>query len=104
MDGKETRGASSRKVIEARFSAATFDRQSSEQQLAMHKLVFDSIYNGAVVTDADDYIILFNKPYGDFLGVDPEAQIGKHPWKWSRTAGCISWPRPERRRSTSPTS
>lgn len=78
MDGKETRGASSRKVIEARFSAATFDRQSSEQQLAMHKLVFDSIYNGAVVTDADGYIILFNKPYGDFLGVDPEAQIGKH--------------------------
>ena len=43
MDGKETRGASSRKVIEARFSAATFERQTPGKQLAMHKLVFDSI-------------------------------------------------------------
>jgi transcriptional regulator with PAS, ATPase and Fis domain len=31
-----------------------------------------------MVTDADGYFIHFNKPYGEFLGVDHEAQIGKH--------------------------
>jgi sensor histidine kinase regulating citrate/malate metabolism len=44
----------------------------------MYQLVFDSIYNGAIVTDPDGYVTHFNKPYGRFLGVDPEAQIGKH--------------------------
>jgi PAS domain S-box-containing protein len=42
------------------------------------ELVLDNIYNGVVVTDRDGYIIYFNKPYGRFLGIDPEAQIGKH--------------------------
>ena len=31
-----------------------------------------------MVTDADGYITHFNKPYGRYLGLDPEAQIGKH--------------------------
>ncbi|MGD9042645.1 MAG: sigma 54-interacting transcriptional regulator [Desulfobacterales bacterium] len=47
-------------------------------QLEMYRLIFDSIYNGAIVTDPDGYVTHFNKPYGRFLGVDPEAQIGKH--------------------------
>jgi PAS domain S-box-containing protein len=47
------------------------------QQLAMFRLILDSIYNGVVVTNADGFIIYFNKPYGQFLGVEPEAQIGK---------------------------
>jgi PAS domain S-box-containing protein len=47
-------------------------------QLENYKLIFDSIYNGVMVTDADGYITHFNKPYGQFLGLDPEAQIGKH--------------------------
>jgi PAS domain S-box-containing protein len=48
------------------------------RELEMYKLIFESIYNGSTVTDADGYITHFNKPYGLFLGLDPEEQIGKH--------------------------
>jgi len=49
-----------------------------KRQLEMYRLIFESIYNGAVVTDPEGIITHFNKPYGQFLGVDPEAQIGRH--------------------------
>jgi PAS domain S-box-containing protein len=52
--------------------------QSLCEQLENFKLIFDNIYNGVMVTDADGYITHFNKPYGQFLGLDPKAQIGKH--------------------------
>ena len=48
------------------------------QDLEMVELIFNSIYNGVMVTDAEGYIIHFNKPYGKFLGLDHAAQIGKH--------------------------
>ena len=48
------------------------------RQLEMYQLIFDSIYNGAIVTDPDGYVTHFNKPYGKFLEVDPEAQIGRY--------------------------
>jgi PAS domain S-box-containing protein len=48
------------------------------EQLEMYRLIFDSIYNGAIVTDIKGNITHFNKPYGEFIGVDPQAQIGKH--------------------------
>ena len=48
------------------------------EQLEMYRLIFDSIYNGAIVTDINGKITHFNKPYGEFIGVDPQAQIGKH--------------------------
>lgn len=47
-------------------------------QLEMYELIFNSIYNGAMVTDADGHITHFNKPYGQFLGLNPEEQIGKY--------------------------
>ncbi len=47
-------------------------------ELEMYRMIFDSIYNGAVVTDPEGYILYFNKPYGEFLGVNPAAQIGKY--------------------------
>ncbi|UCF95705.1 MAG: PAS domain-containing protein, partial [Desulfobacterales bacterium] len=49
-----------------------------QKQLEMYQLIFDSIYNGAIVTDPDGCITHFNKPYGQFLGIKPEDQIGKH--------------------------
>ena len=52
--------------------------QELQHQLEIYKLIFDSIHNGTMVTDADGYVTHFNKPYGDFLGLDPAAQIGKH--------------------------
>jgi PAS domain S-box-containing protein len=48
------------------------------QELKMYKRIFDSLHYGGIVTDADGYITHFNKPYGQFLGLEPEAQIGKH--------------------------
>jgi len=44
----------------------------------MYERILDSIHNGIMVTDAEGYITHFNKPYGQFLGLDPESQIGKH--------------------------
>ena len=53
-------------------------RGSLERRLEMYELIFDSIYNGAVVTDDQGIITHFNKPYGQFLNLDPAGQIGKH--------------------------
>jgi len=47
-------------------------------QLIMYRMIFDSIHNGTMVTDAEGYVTHFNKPYGKFLGLVPEEQIGKH--------------------------
>jgi PAS domain S-box-containing protein len=49
-----------------------------QHKLEIYKLIFESIYNGSMVTDSQGFITHFNKPYGDFLGLDPADQIGKH--------------------------
>jgi PAS domain S-box-containing protein len=49
-----------------------------KRQLEIYRLIFESIHNGAMVTDAEGIITHFNKFYGQFLGVDPETQIGRH--------------------------
>lgn len=49
-----------------------------QEQLTMYTLIFESIYYGSLVTDAEGYITHFNEAYGRFLGVDPAEQIGKH--------------------------
>lgn len=49
-----------------------------KDQLELYSLIFDSIHNGVIVTDANGYVIHFNKPYGRFLNVNPDEQIGKH--------------------------
>ncbi|MEK7374848.1 MAG: PAS domain-containing protein, partial [Thermodesulfobacteriota bacterium] len=54
------------------------DKDSAGSRLRLLELILDNIYNGVIVTDADGYVIYFNKPYGQFLGIDPDAQIGKH--------------------------
>jgi len=48
------------------------------RQLEMYELIFDCIYNGIMVTDAEGYVTHFNKPYGQFLDLEPAQQIGKH--------------------------
>jgi PAS domain S-box-containing protein len=65
-------------ATDQRNNDGTFIIQSLSAQLENYKLIFDSIYNGVMVTDADGYVTHFNKPYGQFLGLDPAAQIGKH--------------------------
>ncbi|MBT8363473.1 MAG: sigma 54-interacting transcriptional regulator [Deltaproteobacteria bacterium] len=65
-------------ATDQRNNDGTFTIQALNAQLENYKLIFDSIYNGVMVTDADGYVTHFNKPYGQFLGLDPAAQIGKH--------------------------
>ena len=60
------------------FDDSRHDVTSLQEQLEMYELIFESIYNGAMVTDADGVITHFNKPYGQFLDLEPEAQIGKN--------------------------
>jgi PAS domain S-box-containing protein len=57
------------------------DDTAAKDRLALLELILDNIYNGVIVTDADGYVIYFNKPYGMFLGIDPAEQIGKHATK-----------------------
>ena len=59
-------------------SLATAGIEDLERQLEMYRLIFESIHNGAMVTDANGTITHFNKFYGQFLGVDPQTQIGRH--------------------------
>ncbi len=59
-------------------SASKFEKQNAESQLALLKMIFENIHNGVVVTDPEGYVVYFNEPYGQFLGVDSAAQIGKH--------------------------
>jgi len=57
---------------------ALSELEDLKRQLEMFQLIFESIYNGAMVTDPDGVITHFNKPYGQFLGLDPATQIGRH--------------------------
>lgn len=52
--------------------------ETLRSQIENYRLIFDSIYNGVMVTDAEGFITHFNQPYGKFLGLDPEQQIGRH--------------------------
>ncbi|MBA4422347.1 MAG: sigma-54-dependent Fis family transcriptional regulator [Syntrophus sp. (in: bacteria)] len=58
-----------------------YDHDALMSRLRLVELILDNIYNGAIVTDAEGYVIFFNKPYGKFLGIDPDEQIGKHVTK-----------------------
>ena len=60
------------------FEAFPDHSKALRQDLELLNLILDSIHHGVVTTDANGYITHFNKPYGTFLGVDPDAQIGKH--------------------------
>jgi transcriptional regulator with PAS, ATPase and Fis domain len=48
------------------------------EKIELLELVLDCIHNGVMVTNREGRIIYFNTPYGQFLGVDPKEQIGKH--------------------------
>jgi PAS domain S-box-containing protein len=60
------------------FTLSQLDRSALLERLELYDLVLDSIFNGVVVTDSDGYILYFNRPYGRFLGVNPDEQIGRH--------------------------
>jgi PAS domain S-box-containing protein len=49
-----------------------------ETELETLKLIFEHIGEGTCVVNTDGIITHFNKAYGKFLDIDPEAQIGRH--------------------------
>jgi len=53
-------------------------RQEILKELEMYQFIFNSINHGAMVIDPDGRITHFNDPYGRFLNLNPEEQIGKH--------------------------
>ncbi|HMK43306.1 MAG TPA: sigma 54-interacting transcriptional regulator [Dissulfurispiraceae bacterium] len=48
------------------------------QKIHLYEGILDGIQNGVIITDPDGYIVFMNKPYGDFIHVSPESQVGKH--------------------------
>lgn len=52
--------------------------RQAQNQLELFQHIFDSIHNGAMVTDANGMVTHLNRPYARFLGVDVEESIGKH--------------------------
>ncbi len=66
------------KGTQIRMKENTPGPQDLLEELEVYRLIFESIYNGSMVTDGQGYITHFNKPYGEFLGMDPDEQIGRH--------------------------
>ncbi len=54
------------------------DVQFVKDQLELFQLIFDSLHNGAIVTDINGIVTHLNKAYADFLGVPVAECIGKH--------------------------
>ena len=48
------------------------------EKIRFYETVLDNIYNGVIITDPEGKIIFFSKTYGNFLGIDPKATLGKH--------------------------
>jgi PAS domain S-box-containing protein len=75
MQGEERLGVK-RAGGESEEAPTTYEEIKAEPEFL--KMIFESIYNGAIVTDTEGRVLYFNKPYGEFLGVDAASQIGKH--------------------------
>jgi len=47
-------------------------------QVDLFLRIFDSTENGIIITDPEGCILYLNASYGQFLEVDPDAQVGRH--------------------------
>jgi PAS domain-containing protein len=65
---------------------AHLKRDALLEQLEMYQLIFDSIYNGAIVTDVNGKITPFNKPYREFIGTWRKCWLTADSAKISSTA------------------
>jgi PAS domain S-box-containing protein len=78
MGESQRKGFHTKGHVSKKRKTPTADTNELLRQLESYELIFESIYNGSMVTDAEGYVTHFNKPYGQYLGIDPEEQIGKH--------------------------
>jgi PAS domain S-box-containing protein len=65
-------------MVSNQSTAKNPDVETIEKQLELFHLLFDNIYNGAMVTDANGIVTHLNRPYAQFLGLDAGDSIGKH--------------------------
>ena len=52
--------------------------QTLESKVRLLEALLESIHHGVAVTDAEGVVLYFNEHYARFLGVDAQAQIGRH--------------------------
>ncbi|MGD8669083.1 MAG: PAS domain-containing protein, partial [Desulfobacterales bacterium] len=67
METSPKKSDTSEKLIPFQLKADSAAPITIEEQLEAYKLIFESIYNGIMVTDAEGIITHFNEPYGQFL-------------------------------------
>ena len=48
------------------------------QDTAAVELFLNHFPNGVLITDTQGRVVFMNQPYGRFLGLDPQAQVGRH--------------------------
>jgi PAS domain S-box-containing protein len=65
-------------MAETKNGSGKKDISIVQDQLELFHLIFDSIYNGAMVTDAEGVVTHLNQPYARFLGIDAGESIGRH--------------------------
>ncbi len=58
--------------------SASSRRAGRQSEIDLLRLIIDNIYHGIMITDGEGFVTHFNKPYGQFLGVEPAEQLGKH--------------------------
>ena len=60
--------------------ASSLEKQIRDltRELDVYRMIFNSINHGATVIDPDGQITHMNDPYGRFLDVNPQEQVGKH--------------------------
>ncbi len=51
--------------------------QELKEKIEFYERVLDNIRNGVMITDPQGKIIFFSSTYGNFLGVDPQEDLGK---------------------------
>jgi PAS domain S-box-containing protein len=66
------------KPLPAVNRSALSRKKGCQSEIDLLRLIIDNIYHGIMITDDEGFVTHFNKPYGQFLGVEPSEQVGKH--------------------------
>lgn len=55
--------------------------KEKEKSINIYKKCLEALPMPVLLVGADEHILFMNKSYGDFLGIEPEAAIGKHVYE-----------------------
>ena len=48
-----------------------------QEKVRFYETILDHVQNGVMITDEEGKVVFFSKTYGEFLGINPQDQIGK---------------------------